>query len=79
MIAATSEDEEGDAVKGIPGFWLQSLVSHPAIGDFIQQDDTMALAALTDIRVSYNEDMTSFTLNFLFEENDYFENKVVWK
>ena len=71
------EEEEDDGnVKGIPGFWLTCLTSHPTIGELITEDDIPCLEALSDVTCSYDADFKSFTLTFYFAENDWFSNTV---
>lgn len=72
----SSEDAEGEKMKGIPGFWAQALLNHPAIQDIVAMEDMPAMEALTDIKCTYNEDYTSFTLIFHFAENEFFSNEV---
>jgi len=67
---------DGENVKGIPGFWFRALANHPAIGDFITEEDVPALESLTDITVTYNDSYSSFTIVFFFAENPYFSNTV---
>ena len=69
---ASAETDE----KGIPGFWLQSLATHPSIGYLITEEDEPALEALSDIKCEYDEEFKSFTLYFYFKENDFFTNSV---
>ncbi len=75
--AAAAEEEE--PAKGIPEFWNTILAVHPAINEYIAEDDIPVLSKLTDISCSYAEDFTSFTLSFQFAENDYFSNSVLTK
>ena len=72
----SSEDAEGEAVKGIPGYWAQALINHPAVQEIVSMEDMPAMEAITDIKCTYNEDYTSFTLTFHFAENEYFTNQV---
>ena len=69
--ASTEEDE-----KGIPSFWLQCLASKSSVGYLITPEDEPALEALSDIKCEYDDEFTSFTLYFYFQENEYFTNKV---
>ena len=69
-------EEPAAPIKGIPGFWLTCLTSHPAVSELITNEDLPALEALADITCAYNEDFTSFTLSFHFNENEFFTNKV---
>jgi Nucleosome assembly protein (NAP) len=71
--------DDGEKLKGIPGFWAQCLVNHPAIQDIITQEDIPALESITNITCDYNEDYTSFTLSFYFAENEFFTNTLLKK
>jgi len=75
--AAAAEEEE--PVKGIPEFWNTVLSVHPAINEYIVEEDMPALSKLTDITCNTAEDFTSFTLSFHFAENEYFSNAVLTK
>lgn len=68
--------EEKSDIKGIPGFWLTCLTSHPAIGELVTEEDVPAIEHLTDVTCAYDDDFTSFTLTFHFSENEYFNNTV---
>jgi len=69
------EDEE----KGVPGFWLQCIQNHPVLGAMIQEHDFAILEALNNVTCEYNDDWSGFTLNFFFDENDFFNNAVLTK
>eukprot|EP00128_Syssomonas_multiformis_P003258 Colp12_sorted_trinity150504_noHs@27579 len=73
------EEEEASDVKGIPGFWLTILTSHPSIGEMITDEDIPALEHLTDLTVAYGEAFEEFTLTFHFKENEFFSNKTLVK
>lgn len=75
--AAAAEDEEQP--KGVPEFWSTVLSVHPAINEYITEDDVPALSKLTDISCALAEDYTSFTLTFHFAENEYFSNATLTK
>ncbi len=76
-VPPTTEPSPEDAeIKGIPGFWLQTLGNHPVTGDLISEADAPALGALEDITISYEDDYTAFVLSFHFKENPYFSNSV---
>ena len=62
----------------VPHFWLLALGNHPVTEQLLEAEDIPALEELEDIQISYtyNEDLTTFTLSFLFRENNYFKNKV---
>ena len=73
------EEEESADVKGIPGFWLTILTSHPSIGELVTEEDIPALEHLTDVTVTYGEAFEEFTLTFHFKENEFFSNKTLVK
>lgn len=66
-------------IKGIPEFWLTCLKNLPPLQDLITESDEACLKHLIDIRVVYLETNPGFTLEFEFEENDFFTNKVLTK
>lgn len=87
MTGASDITEEGvltnepskDEEKGVPSFWLTTIASNSVIGTLIAEEDVPALEALTNITVDYAEDFSAFTLNFHFNENDFFTNTVLKK
>lgn len=44
------DEDEGDATKGVPQFWLTALRNHVELQALITERDEEALAYLTDIR-----------------------------
>jgi len=68
--------------SGIPEFWLTALRNHPGIAELITDRDAGALKHLLDIRISYlslQEAKPGFTITFVFEPNEYFENETLEK
>jgi len=69
--------------KGIPEFWLQTLRHHEDFSDIIEPEDEEALKFLTDITWKPLDEADvgapSFSLEFHFAENPYFEDKVLSK
>jgi nucleosome assembly protein 1-like 1 len=76
LITAASSS---GAVKGVPGFWLQCIANHPTVSTLLGEQDGPALQALTDIKLEYSEDYSSFKLLFHFAPNDYFTNEILTK
>ncbi|VDP90613.1 unnamed protein product, partial [Echinostoma caproni] len=78
---ALDRDLHKSSGKGIPGFWLTVLKHAPLICDTIRPADISALMHLTDIRSVPLEinDKLGFQLEFEFEPNEYFTNKVLTK
>ncbi|KAM7537293.1 hypothetical protein Aperf_G00000067816 [Anoplocephala perfoliata] len=68
-------------VKGIPNFWLKVLLHATVTAEMIVDKDHPILEHLTDIRVTYQNDETdmSFSLNFYFSPNEYFNEHVLTK
>jgi len=68
-------------VKGVPEFWLLALKHHEDFSAMITEADEAALKHLTDIRVGSATEHSpdSFTLEFYFSENEFFDNAVIKK
>uniref|UniRef100_A0A3B5MV45 Uncharacterized protein n=1 Tax=Xiphophorus couchianus TaxID=32473 RepID=A0A3B5MV45_9TELE len=67
--------------KGIPDFWLTIFKSVDMLSDMVQEHDEPILKHLRDIQVKFSEpgQPMSFTLEFHFEPNGYFNNAVLTK
>ncbi|XP_008409780.1 nucleosome assembly protein 1-like 4a isoform X2 [Poecilia reticulata] len=67
--------------KGIPDFWLTIFKSVDMLSDMVQEHDESILKHLRDIQVKFSEpgQPMSFTLEFHFEPNGYFNNAVLTK
>uniref|UniRef100_A0A0A9ZJ08 Nucleosome assembly protein 1-like 4 n=1 Tax=Lygus hesperus TaxID=30085 RepID=A0A0A9ZJ08_LYGHE len=65
------------AVKGVPNFWETVFKNSWTLGDIVQPDDVPILSKLDDVRVKYT--LKEFCLEFHFQENDYFRNRVLTK
>lgn len=64
----------------VPNFWLQAMKNCTHSNDFIQECDEEALKYLRDIKIHLsNEPELSFTLDFEFGSNPFFENRVLTK
>uniref|UniRef100_H2Z195 Nucleosome assembly protein 1-like 1 n=1 Tax=Ciona savignyi TaxID=51511 RepID=H2Z195_CIOSA len=79
-VKLESEDDSNDA-KGIPEFWLTIFKNIPILQEMVQEHDEPILKAMQDIRVvfSKSDEPMGFTLDFVFESNPYFSNKVLTK
>jgi nucleosome assembly protein 1-like 1 len=67
-------------VKGVPDFWLQTFRSVELISDMIQEHDEPVLKHLYDVRVRLHDQRPfGYTLEFHFNDNDYFTNKMLTK
>ncbi|XP_055790917.1 nucleosome assembly protein 1-like 4a isoform X3 [Salvelinus fontinalis] len=83
---AAVEEKEEDAApeedpKGIPEFWLTIFKSVDMLSDMLQEHDEPILKHLQDIQVKFSEpgEPMSFTLEFHFEPNGFFNNAVLSK
>uniref|UniRef100_W5M0Q0 Nucleosome assembly protein 1-like 4b n=1 Tax=Lepisosteus oculatus TaxID=7918 RepID=W5M0Q0_LEPOC len=86
MKKATVEENKADAAqeeepKGIPEFWLTIFRSVDMLSDLLQEHDEPILKHLQDIKVKFSDpgEPMSFTLEFHFEPNSYFNNTVLTK
>ncbi|XP_061773727.1 nucleosome assembly protein 1-like 4a isoform X2 [Nerophis ophidion] len=82
-IDATKKEDAApvEDPKGIPEFWLTIFKSVDMLSDMIQEHDEPILKHLRDIKVKFSEpgQPMSFTLEFHFESNGYFNNAVLTK
>jgi len=75
----TNAELGSEGEKGIPEFWFTCLVNHPATTQLVAETDEEALGFLKDVTCEYNEDFTSFRLDFSFAENPFFSNAILSK
>jgi hypothetical protein len=68
-----------NGLTGIPKFWLLAFGNHPVMEQLLTAEDIPVLQSLIDVNVQYDENYTSFRLNFVFLENEYFTNQVSWR
>lgn len=70
----------GKMAKCVPHFWLQVLMNCSNNLTFVQDKDNEILKHLCDIRIGMAmEPELSFTLEFEFEPNPFFHNKILTK
>lgn len=64
--------------KGIPDFWATVLTNSK---DFYQvnEKDEKILKYLKDIKINYSEDKLSYTIEFIFAQNEFFKNEKLTK
>lgn len=76
-------EQKQEDVKGVPGFWLETLKHSDEFGEFITDRDEEALQHLYDIKAAPYEkegvSNQSFSLEFFFTPNSFFENDVIKK
>lgn len=74
------EDTPVEQRKGIPGFWLGVFKMTPVLQTMINPADEAVLVHLMDVRsVVFDQPTAGFVLEFEFEENDLFNNRVLTK
>lgn len=77
---ADKTDISNKPTAGVPQFWFHILYSNPTFDYLIHKEDEPILKHLVDIRTVYKlEPHCSFTLEFEFSPNSYFENSVLTK
>uniref|UniRef100_A0A8C4N782 Nucleosome assembly protein 1 like 1 n=1 Tax=Eptatretus burgeri TaxID=7764 RepID=A0A8C4N782_EPTBU len=75
------EEKEEEDPKGIPDFWLTVFKNVDIISDLVQEHDEPILRYLKDVQVKFSDpgQPMSFSLEFHFEQNDFFTNMVLTK
>ena len=75
-----SSSDAADTIKGIPDFWLHTFKSTDLISEMIQEYDEPVLKHLRDVRVRMHDQKPyGYTIEFHFNENEFFTNKVLTK
>lgn len=74
-----AQDNDNESVSGIPGFWLTIFKNTEILAEMTQPHDEGILESLTDIRVSFPDSGMGFVLEFVFRENEFFEDKTLTK
>lgn len=76
-----TQENDNESAKGIPGFWVTIFKNTEILAEMTQPHDEPILESLLDIRVSFPLPQTSmgFVLEFVFGENEYFEDLVLTK
>lgn len=65
--------------KGIPEFWLTIFKNVDLLAEMVQEYDEPIMKHLTDIQLKFHDQPMGFTLEFHFNENEHFTNKVLTK
>ncbi|KAK3545067.1 hypothetical protein QTP86_033301 [Hemibagrus guttatus] len=80
-VEEEKKDEEKEDPKGIPEFWLTVFKNVDLLSEMLQEHDEPILKHLQDIKVKFSDagQPMSFTLEFHFEQNDFFSNTVLTK
>ncbi|XP_024974677.1 NAP1-related protein 2-like isoform X1 [Cynara cardunculus var. scolymus] len=62
-------------IKTIPDFWLTAFMTHPALGDFLTDEDEKIFKYIDSLDVEYFNDVKSgYFITFEFKPNPYFED-----
>ncbi|CAG0885760.1 unnamed protein product, partial [Darwinula stevensoni] len=73
-------EKRNNIIKRIPNFWITAFINHPQISTILDEDEEECLHFLTKVEVEEFEDIKSgYKIAFHFDENPYFENKVLVK
>ncbi|XP_034112726.2 protein SET isoform X1 [Drosophila nasuta] len=73
-------EKRSELVKRIPNFWVTSFINHPQVSGILDEEEEECLHALNKLEVEEFEDIKSgYRINFHFDENPYFENKILTK
>ncbi|CAL5201898.1 unnamed protein product [Lathyrus oleraceus] len=68
-------DQRNDLIKSIPDFWLTAFLSHPALGDLLNEEDQKIFKHLSSLEVEDHKDVKSgYSITFNFNPNPYFED-----
>eukprot|EP00073_Rattus_norvegicus_P055571 XP_218493.2 PREDICTED: protein SET-like [Rattus norvegicus] len=72
--------KRSELIAKVPKFWVTTFINHPQVSAFLAEEDEEALHYLTRVEVREFEDIKSgYGIDFYFDENPYFENKVLSK
>ncbi|KAM7506741.1 hypothetical protein LguiA_017194 [Lonicera macranthoides] len=69
-----------EIIKSIPDFWLTAFLSHPALGDIVNEEDKKIFKYLDSLDVEDFKDVKSgYSITFNFKPNPYFEDTKLTK
>ncbi|XP_075399139.1 protein SET-like [Tenrec ecaudatus] len=72
--------KRSELITKIPNLGVTTFVKHPQVSALLGEEDEEALRYLTRVEVIEFEDIKSgYRIDFYFDENPYFENKVLSK
>ncbi|XP_008575992.1 PREDICTED: protein SET-like [Galeopterus variegatus] len=72
--------KRSELITKIPNFGGTTFVNHPQVSALLGEEDEEVLHYLTRVEVTEYEDIKSgYRIDFYFDENPYFENKVLSK
>ncbi|XP_055479433.1 protein SET-like isoform X1 [Psammomys obesus] len=72
--------KRSELIAKIPHFWVTTFINHQQVSALLREEDEEAMRYLTRVEVTEFEDIKSgYRIDFYFDENPYFENKVLSK
>ncbi|XP_053435289.1 protein SET-like [Nycticebus coucang] len=73
-------EKRSELIAKIPQFWVTTFVCHPQVSQLLGEEEVEALHYLTRVEViEFEDDKSAYRIDFYFDENPYFENKVLSK
>lgn len=73
-------EKRNDIIKNIPNFWVTAFINHSQISGMLEEEEEECLHFLGKMEVEEFEDIKSgYRINFHFDENPFFENKLLTK
>ncbi|OIW00001.1 hypothetical protein TanjilG_26338 [Lupinus angustifolius] len=73
-------DNRNEIIKSIPDFWLTAFLSHPALGELLNDEDQKIFKYLDSLEVEDNKDIKSgYAITLNFKPNPYFEDTKLTK
>ncbi|KAK9107644.1 hypothetical protein Syun_023655 [Stephania yunnanensis] len=72
--------KRNDIITSIPDFWLTAFLSHPALGDLLNDEDQKIFKFLSSLEVEDFKDVKSgYSITFNFNPNPFFEDTKLTK
>ncbi|KAE8715460.1 NAP1-related protein 2 [Hibiscus syriacus] len=73
-------DKRNEKIKSILDFWLTDFLSHPALGELLNEEDRKIFKYISSLEVEDFKDMKSgYSITFNFDSNPYFEDMKLTK
>ncbi|XP_061346595.1 NAP1-related protein 2-like isoform X4 [Gastrolobium bilobum] len=73
-------NKRNEIIKSIPDFWLTAFLSHPTLGELLNDEDQKIFKYLDSLEVEDHKDVKSgYTITLNFNPNSYFEDSKLTK
>lgn len=73
-------NKRNEVIQSIPDFWITAFLSHPVLGDLLNDEDHKIFKHLKSIDVEDSKDVKSgFSITFNFSSNPFFEDTKLTK